>query len=200
MPSQRSPASCDTRQVDTLVRGWDTHDGRLSRSPQRRAPFCPHVASKSANIVMFVCGLNASRRHGGGAKGPRRSLAGMRKTTSSGMTSCVRRRRESSVGGRWRHVPQDVLRSARHSYRNAVVGRRGAARPTSRHPRLADTFPSAERDARCIRAQPDVERLERRIQRARDLGDRWRRNSSPRMAWCSYMLPMSSAPGKPSAR
>ena len=31
-------------------------------------------------------------------------------------------------------------------------------------------------------------------------GERWRRNSSPRMAWCSYMFPMSSAPGKPSAR
>ena len=31
-------------------------------------------------------------------------------------------------------------------------------------------------------------------------GERWRRNASPRIAWCSYMLPMSSAPGKPSAR
>ena len=31
-------------------------------------------------------------------------------------------------------------------------------------------------------------------------GERLRRNSSPRMAWCSYMLPMSSAPGKPRAR
>jgi len=31
-------------------------------------------------------------------------------------------------------------------------------------------------------------------------GERRRRNSSPRMEWCSYMFPMSSAPGKPSAR
>ncbi len=49
--SDRRPP-CDTRQVDTEVRGWDTHDQQMSRSPQRHAPFCPHLPSKSARIVV----------------------------------------------------------------------------------------------------------------------------------------------------